>query len=472
MVARGPVFGKLPLVSPSLDSTINEDHVPIFEVDQLPPFRRLFPYALQHVLVMYAGAVAVPLVVGRAMHLSIESLSLLISADLVAAGIATIIQALGLPGIGIRLPIMMGVTFSSVSPMLALIDAAGPAPGAAMAMLPVIYGAVIISGLFGLLIAPFVGRLTKLFPPTVTGTVILVIGLSLMRIAIDWAGGGQPSDPGYGAPSHLGIAFATLAVILALLKWGRGLARNGAVLAGVIAGATLASLLGQTDFSPVAAAGWFAPVHPFQFGMPQFQLPISLAMCFVMIVTMIESFGMFLAAGTLVGRPATPDDLAKGLRADALGTLIGGIFNTFPYTSFAQNIGLLSLTNVRSRYVCGLGGVILLALGLCPKLAALVAALPISVLGGAGFMMFGMIAATGIRILSTVELTYARLATIAVSVALGLIPVLSDRFFQAMPAALAPLLHSGIVMASTAAVLANLFLGCDRDTQDDTPIHI
>jgi len=439
-------------------------------VDAVPPAGLLLPFAIQHVLVMYAGAVAVPLVVGRAMHLSIEHLAVLISADLVAAGLATLIQTLGLPGIGIRLPIMMGVTFASVSPLLALIEAAGPAPGAAMGLLPTIYGAVIVSGIFGFLIAPFVGRLTRFFPPTVTGTVILIIGLSLMRIAIDWAAGGQPSQPGYGAPLHLGIAFATLLIILGFMKYGRGLVRNGAVLLGVIAGAVLATALGETDFAPVASAPWFALVTPFQFGMPRFDMPISLAMCFVMIVTMIESFGMFLAAGTLVGRPATTTDLARGLRADALGTVIGGVFNTFPYTSYAQNIGLLSITGVRSRYVCAVGGVVLMMLGLCPKLAALVAALPVYVLGGAGFMMFGMIAATGIRILSSVELTQGRIATIAVSVAMGLIPVLSDKFFQAMPAALTPLLHSGIVLSSTTAILASLFF--ESQAEEAGEIHI
>jgi NCS2 family nucleobase:cation symporter-2 len=431
---------------------------PISAVDRVPAAGPLLLYALQHVLVMYAGAVTVPLVMGRALHLTAHDLTLLVCADLIAAGVATLIQTLGAGGVGIRLPIMMGVTFVSLSPMLALVGTAPDTMAARVAMLPVIYGAVIISGLFGLVVAPFVGRMQRLFPPTVTGTVILVIGLSLMRIAIDWSAGGQPDDLVYGDPANLAIALVTLVVIFILIKFSRGPLRYGAILFGVIIGTVLATLAGHADFSEVARAPWFALIRPFQFGMPRFEAPIALAMCFVMLVSMVESFGMFLTAGVIVGRPASTNDLTRGLRGDALGTLIGGIFNTFPYTSFAQNIGLLSMTGVRSRYVCAAGGGILIALGLCPKLAAVVAAVPLSVLGGAGLIMFGMIAATGVRILSEVELTYERLAVIAASVAMGLIPVLSQKFFQHMPAVLGPILHSGIVLASVTAILLNLFL--------------
>ena len=318
--------------------------------------------------------------------------------------------------------------------------------------------AVIVGGIFGLIVAPFVGRMARLFPPTVTGTVILVIGLSLMRIAIDWSAGGQPDDLAYGDPANLAIALVTLIIIFTLIKFSRGPLRYGAILFGVIIGTVLAALAGHADFGEVGRAPWFAMIRPFQFGLPQFEAPIALAMCFVMLVSMVESFGMFLTAGVIVGRPATARDLTRGLRGDALGTVIGGIFNTFPYTSYAQNIGLISMTGVRSRYVCAAGGVILILLGLCPKLAAVVAAVPLSVLGGAGLIMFGMIAATGVRILSEVELTYERLAIIAASVAMGLIPVLSQKFFQHMPVVLGPILHSGIVLASVTAIALNLFL--------------
>ena len=435
-------------------------------VDAVLPARRLVPLALQHVLVMYAGAVAVPLVVGRALNLPPAQLGLLISADLVACGFATLIQTLGLPLVGIRLPIVMGVTFASISPMLAMI-ATGTAEGAPPeSVLRGIYGAVIVAGVFGFFLAPFVGRVSRLFPPAVTGTVILSIGLSLMRVGINWTAGGQPTDPGYGAPAHLLLALLTLGVVLCLMRFGHGLVRSGAVLAGTVAGTIVAGAMGHVDLTPVRDAPWFALVRPFQFGPPSFQLPASIAMCLVMMTVMIESFGMFMAAGQMVGRPVDRRQMVRGLRGDAAGTLLGGVFNTFPYTSFAQNIGLLSITGVRSRFVCAGAGVILLALGFCPKLAALVAAVPLPVLGGAALVMFGMIAATGIRILGSVELTFERLVTVAVSIAVGLIPVLSDRFFQAMPEALAPLLHSGIVLASISAVGLNAFFS-GRSTADD-----
>lgn len=454
------------IAAPTFEDSVTADVPEADGVDAVLPARRLVPLALQHVLVMYAGAVAVPLIVGRALNLAPAQLALLISADLVACGIATLIQTLGLPKVGIRLPIIMGVTFASISPMLALVGSGAAAGQPPAAVLTTIYGAVIVAGLFGFLAAPFVGRLSRLFPPTVTGAVILTIGLSLMRVGIDWTAGGQPTSPGYGAPANLLLAAATLAVVLGLMRCAHGLLRSGAVLAGVVAGTAVASLAGMTDFATVADAPWFALVRPFQFGWPTFELPASVAMCLVMMTVMIESFGMFMAAGEMVGRPVDPRTMVRGLRGDAAGTLVGGVFNTFPYTSFAQNIGLLSITGVRSRYVCAGAGAILLALGLCPKLAALVAAVPLPVLGGAALVMFGMIAATGVRILGSVELTFERLVTVAVSVAAGLIPVLSDRFFQAMPAALSPLLHSGIVLASISAVGLNAFFA-GRETADE-----
>jgi len=453
---------ELPLAGSSMAEreTVEAAVAPIDDgVDSVPPARRLVPLAFQHVLVMYAGAVAVPLVVGRALDLPPAQLGMLISADLVACGFATLIQTLGLPLVGIRLPIVMGVTFASISPMLAMI-AAGHAEGTPPTLvLRGIYGAVIVAGLFGFLVAPFVGRLSRLFPPAVTGTVILSIGLSLMRVGINWSAGGQPIDPGYGAPLHLLLALLTLVVVLCLMRFGHGLLRSGAVLAGTVVGTVIAGAMGQVDLTPVREASWFALVMPFQYGVPTFDWSASIAMCLVMMTVMIESFGMFMAAGQMVGRPVERHQMVRGLRGDAVGTLLGGVFNTFPYTSFAQNIGLLSITGVRSRFVCAGAGVILLALGVCPKLAALVAAVPLPVLGGAALVMFGMIAATGIRILGSVELTFERLVTIAVSIAVGLIPVLSERFFQAMPSALAPLLHSGIVLASISAVGLNAFFG-------------
>jgi NCS2 family nucleobase:cation symporter-2 len=437
----------------------------VHPVDEILPYPRLFTLGLQHVLVMYAGAVAVPLIIGRALRLPPEQVAILINADLFACGIATLIQAIGFPGVGIRLPVMMGVTFASVAPMLAM--AGSPEIG-----LLGIYGAVIVAGVFGFIVAPFISRMLPLFPPVVTGTIIIVIGISLMRVGINWAGGGLPTlgkvvdgqmgqfpNPAYGALDGLAIALFVLVVILAVTKYGKGFLANVAVLLGIVAGAIVAGALGKMHFDKVATAPWFGVVYPFQFGIPKFDLVASVTMCLVMVVVMIESTGMFLALGDMTGKKIDQDALTKGLRADGLGTFIGGVFNTFPYTSFSQNVGLVGVTGIRSRWVCVAGGVIMLALGLIPKMAALVEAVPIVVLGGAGLVMFGMVAATGARILNNVDFRANKnnLFVVAISIGFGMIPLVAPNFFRQLPHALHPLLESGILLAAIVSVALNAF---------------
>jgi xanthine permease len=450
----------------------------IHPVDEVLPIPRLLALGLQHVLVMYAGAVAVPLIIGRALKLPPEDVAFLISADLFACGLATLVQCIGFPGVGIRLPVMMGVTFASVGPMLAM--ATSPDIG-----LLGIYGSVIAAGIFGIIAAPFISRLLPLFPPVVTGTIILVIGLSLMRVGINWAGGGLPTltkvvdgvpgafpNPGYGQLQGLGISAFVLLFILGLIRWGSGFLANVSVLLGIIAGAVLASVLGVMHFEKVLAAPWGDVVIPFRFGVPQFHLVSILTMCIVMIVVMIESLGMFLALGDITGKTIDRDALSRGLRADGVGTLLGGIFNTFPYTSFSQNVGLVSVTGVRSRWVTVTGGGIMLLLGLVPKLAALVEAVPLVVLGGAGLVMFGMVAATGARILTNVDFKNNRfnLFVVAISVGFGMIPLAAPGFFRNLPHDLQPLLESGILLCAVVAVLLNAFfngLGSNSSAKAD-----
>jgi xanthine permease len=447
-------------------------------VDEILPVPRLLALGLQHVLVMYAGAVAVPLIIGRALKLPPEDVAYLISADLFACGIATLVQCIGFRGVGIRLPVMMGVTFASVGPMLSM--AAAPDIG-----LLGIYGSVVAAGIFGLVAAPFISRLLPLFPPVVTGTIILVIGLSLMRVGINWAGGGLPTltkvvdgvpgafpNPAYGQLQGFGISAFVLLFILGLIKWGSGFVANISVLLGIIAGAILASLLGVMHFEKVLAAPWGDIIIPFRFGLPRFHLVPIVTMCIVMIVVMIESLGMFLALGDITGKAIDRDTLSRGLRADGVGTLIGGIFNTFPYTSFSQNVGLVSVTGVRSRWVTVTGGSMMLLLGLVPKLAALVEAVPLVVLGGAGLVMFGMVAATGARILTAVDFRNNRfnLFVVAISVGFGLIPLAAPGFFRNLPHDLQPLLESGILLCAVVAVILNAFFnglgGSTKATSD------
>jgi NCS2 family nucleobase:cation symporter-2 len=434
----------------------------VHPVDEVLPFGKLSLLGIQHVLVMYAGAVAVPLIVGGALKLPKEQLALLINADLFACGLVTLCQALGIWRFGIRLPVMMGVTFAAVSPMVVM--ATNPEIG-----ITGIFGAVIAAGVFGILVAPLISWMLPMFPPVVTGSIISIIGISLMRIGINWAAGapsptmmtpaGPVPNPAYGAPGNLAIAAVVLLAILLIIRFVKGFFANIAVLLGLILGMLISIALHRVSFANIGAVPWFAVVKPFQFGMPTFHFGAVLTMCLVMVVVMIESLGMFLALSEITGKPLTQKQLSDGLRTDGLGTLIGGIFNTFPYTSFSQNVGLVGVTGVRSRYVCVMGGGILLALGLIPKLAFVVASVPQFVLGGAGIVMFGMVAATGIRILGGVDFQGNRqnLYIVAISLGFGMIPLVADKFFSQMPKTLGPLLGSGILLASIAAVVLNLY---------------
>ena len=444
--------------------------VDVHPVDEILPPGRLTLLGIQHVLVMYAGAVAVPLIIGGALKLPKEQMAQLINADLFACGVVTLIQALGFWRFGIRLPVMMGVTFAAVGPMVVM--AGNPDLG-----LLGIYGAVIGAGVLGILVAPLISRLLPLVPPVVTGTIITVIGISLMRVGVNWAAGGNPTIPGpggpipnptYGAPLHLAIAGFVLVFILVVTRFVKGFLANVAVLSGIVVGTLVAMALGKVSFAGIQEASWVAVVRPFQFGLPKFNLVATLTMCVVMIVVMVESLGMFLALGNITGKTITQKDLSDGLRVDGLGTLIGGIFNTFPYTSFSQNVGLVGVTGVRSRYVCAAGGGILMLLGLLPKLAVIVASVPPFVLGGAGIVMFGMVCATGIRILAGVDFVNNRhsLIVVAISIGFGMIPIVADKFFAQMPKPLAPLLHSGILLASIVAVALNVFFNQIKSIED------
>ena len=421
-------------------------------VDEVLPPAKLFVLGLQHVLVMYAGAVAVPLILGSALKLPKEQVAMLINADLFACGVATLVQSIGVWKFGIRMPVMMGVTFASVGPMLAM--GANPELG-----LLGIYGAVIVAGIIGILIAPVVSRLLPLFPPVVTGTIIAVIGISLMRVGINWAAGGPPTAPQYGDPFNLAVALLVLVAILLVTKYVKGFFGNIAVLLGIVLGFLVALACGKVSFAGLEAARWVDLIYPFQFGMPKFDLWAIASMTLVMLVVMIESTGMFLALGELTGKSLTQEDLARGLRADGVGTLIGGVFNTFPYTSFSQNVGLVGVTGVRSRWVTAVGGAILIVFGLFPKMGHVVASVPQFVLGGAGIVMFGMVAATGIKILAGVDYARQKAAPyiVAISIGFGMIPLVADKFFDHLPKALSPLLHSGILLASIAAVLLNVY---------------
>ncbi|GHH06188.1 nucleobase:cation symporter-2 family protein [Streptomyces rubradiris] len=417
-------------------------------VDEIPPVRQLAAFGLQHVLAMYAGAVAVPLIVGGAMRLSPADLAYLITADLLVCGIATLIQCVGFRWFGVRLPVMQGCTFAAVSPMVLI----GTTDGG----LPAIYGSVIVAGLAIMLLAPVFGRLLRFFPPLVTGTVILIIGVSLLPVAGNWAAGGAGSKD-FGEPRNLALAGFVLAVVLGVQRFAPVFLSRIAVLVGIAAGLAVAVPLGFTDFGGVADADWLGISTPFHFGAPAFRASAIASMLVVALVSMTETTGDLIAVGELTGRRAEPRTLADGLRADGLSTVLGGVFNTFPYTAYAQNVGLVGMTRVRSRWVVAAAGGILVLLGLLPKLGAVVAAIPAPVLGGAGLVMFGTVAASGLRTLSRVDFRgNGNLTVVAVPVAIGMLPVGVPTLYAKFPDWFQTVMNSGISAGCLSAIVLNL----------------
>ncbi|MFI9645063.1 nucleobase:cation symporter-2 family protein [Streptomyces sp. NPDC052040] len=437
-------------------------------VDEKLPALKLATSGLQHVAAMYAGVVAPPLIVGAAVGLSGTELTFLTGACLFTAGLATVLQTLGVWKIGARLPFVNGVTFAGVAPMTA-IAAAGKDRSDA---LPVIFGAVIVAGFLGFLAAPVFCKAVRFFPPVVTGTVITLIGVSLLPVAFGWAQGPDPAARDYGSAAHLGLAGTTLALVLLLRRFTRGFVKQIAVLLGLIAGTAVAIPFGAADFGPVADAAVIGFPTPFHFGAPRFHLAAILSMCVVMAVSMTESTADMLALGEIVERPADERTIAAGLRADTLGSALSPLFNGFMCSAFAQNIGLVAMTRIRSRYVVATAGGFLVLMGLCPVAASLVAVVPRPVLGGAGVVLFGSVAASGIQTLVRAGLDQdGNALVVAVSLAVGIIPITAPHFYHAFPQTVRIVLDSGISTGCVAAVLLNLVfnhLGRGQDGREVT----
>lgn len=420
----------------------------VHAVDEVLPLGRMIAFGLQHVLSMYAGIVAVPLVLASALGLDQDHVVRIVNASFFMCGIATLIQTLGFPGFGARLPLVQGTTFASVATMILIGKQSG---------LPAIYGAVIAAGLFTVIAAPFFSRLLRFFPPVVTGTVITIIGVSLLPVAIRWAGGGNPAAPEFGSLGNLGLAALTLLFVLLLTRFSKGFWGRIAVLLGLVFGTVVAALLGKASFATVGTAAAVGFTPPFFFGTPTFLLVPILSMILVMLVVMVETTADLLAIGEIVEKPVGAGDVTRGLRADGLSTALGGLFNVFPFTAFAQNVGLVRFTGIKSRFVVAAAGVILLLLGFFPKLGALVASIPLPVLGGAGLVLFGTVAGAGIQTLTRVNLADTRnLTIVAVSVALGVIPATVPTLYQHLPEWASLFLESGITAAALSAILLNI----------------
>jgi OHCU decarboxylase len=448
----------------------------VHPVDEILPPQKLAVYGLQHVMAFYAGAVIVPILLAGAIGLSTDQLIHLINADLFTCGIASILQSVGIWKIGVRLPLLQGVTFTAVTPMIII----GLDRGKGTSGLVYIYGAVIVAGLFTLLIAPFFSKLVRFFPPVVTGSVITIIGVTLIPVAAFDAGGGQfaffnptkvPANLHFGSYTNLSLALFTVLVILALTRFTRGFVQTVAVLAGLVIGTLVASFVSDgsggkvAKFDAVNHADWIGFTGPFHFGAPKFAVVPILLMIVVMLITAVETTGDVYATGQIVEKPIAKQDIAAALRADGLATFLGGVMNSFPYTCFAENVGLVRLTRVKSRWVVATAGAIMILLGLLPKAGAIVSSIPSSVLGGAALVMFGTVAAVGIQTLGRVDFnSHRNVIVVAVSVAVAMIPVGlpqvngTSAFLVEMPKNVQAFLNSGITTGSITAILLNLLL--------------
>ncbi|MED1608169.1 MULTISPECIES: xanthine permease PbuX [Bacillus cereus group] len=402
---------------------------------------------MQHMLAMYAGAIIVPLIVGGGLGLNQKELTYLVSIDLLMCGVATILQALSNRFFGIGLPVVLGCTFTAVGPMIAI----GKQYGVSS-----IYGAIIAAGLFVVIFAKLFGKLVKLFPPVVTGSVVTVIGVTLVPAAInDMAGGVGSKD--FGSLENLALAFGVLLFIIIMYRFFDGFIRSISILLGLLFGTIVAAFMGKVSLQAVGEADWFHGVQPFYFGTPTFELTPIITMILVACVGIVEATGVYFALSDICNKKIGEKELTKGYRAEGLAMVLGGIFNAFPYTTYSQNVGLVQLTGVRNRVIIYTCGGMLIVLGFIPKIAAITTIIPKSVLGGAMLAMFGMVMAYGIKMLSSVDFgRQENLLIVACSVGIGLGVTVVPTLFSQLPESIRILTDNGIVLGSASAVLLNI----------------
>ncbi|MCJ0576134.1 nucleobase:cation symporter-2 family protein [Enterococcus cecorum] len=403
---------------------------------------------LQHLLAMYAGAVAVPLLIGMGLGFDEAQMTYLISIDIFMCGVATLLQLTVTKFFGIGLPVVLGCAIQAVSPLIIIGSKNG---------VGAIYGSIIAAGIYVVLIAGLFSKVKVLFPPIVTGTVITVIGLTLIPVAITKMGGGDASAKTFGDPASLIQAAVTILLILGLQVLAKGFLRSISVLIGLVGGTILACLMGNVSFSAISHAPIFHVPQPFYFGMPKFDVWSILLMIIISTISMVESTGVYFALGDITGKNIGEEDLKRGYRAEGLAVILGGIFNTFPYTGFSQNVGLVQLSGIKSTRPIYFSAFFLIILGLFPKVGAVAQIIPEPVLGGGMLVMFGMVAVQGMRMLSKVNFEDDKnLLIVALSIGLGLGFNSLPTLFQHLPQTVQMFTGNGIVMSSITAIILNL----------------
>lgn len=400
---------------------------------------------LQHLLAMYSGSILVPIMIASALKYSPQQMTYLISTDIFMCGVATLLQLQLRKHFGIGLPVVLGVAFQSVFPLIMI----GERHGAGA-----MFGSLIVSGLFVLLISGVFSKVRKLFPPLVTGSVITTIGLSLIPVAIGNMGNNVDKPTG----SSLFLAAFTILVILCVHIFAKGFIRSISILIGLVVGTCAAGAMGLVDLNVVSQTAWVHLPQPFYFAAPKFYFEDSLMMIIIAIVSLVESTGVYLALADITGEELSEKRLRNGYRAEGFAVVLGGMFNTFPYTGFSQNVGLVQLSGIKTRRPLYYTAAFLIVLGLMPKFAAVAQLIPNSVLGGAMLIMFGMVATQGIRMLGKVDYeANQNLLIVAVSVAMG-VGFDSTTLFSSLPSAIQPFISNGIVMSTVSAILLNLIL--------------
>ncbi|PAD66212.1 xanthine permease [Bacillus sp. 7586-K] len=424
------------------------------KVNERMPLPKLGILGFQHVLVMYSGAIIVPILLGAALGLSNQELSFLIAADLFTCGLATLIQVLGIgKNIGIKLPIMFGAAVITLPAMIMIGQKGG---------LPAVYGAIIVSGLYVFFLSFFIHKLLIFFPKIVIGCLVTIIGFSLTPIAIKDIAGGENS-PTFGDPINFLLAISVILTIIILNKFSKGFLKSISILIGIIVGSVLTYFCGMVDFKPVVDASWFSLVTPLYFGLPTFSLTDAIIMSIFITIAVIESVGIYSLVGEMVNKKVTSEQIANGIRAEGIAQVLGGIFNGLPYITFSENVGIMTITGVKTRYALVSASIILILLGTVPKFSSLATIIPSPVLGGAMLVIFGMIGATGIKILSDVKLTNNNLLIISCSIGFGLGADLIDGLFKKMPALVAMLFGNGIFVGTFIAIVMNIFFNFNKD---------
>ena len=401
---------------------------------------------LQHLLAMYSGSILVPMMIGKALGYNSEQLTYLVATDIFMCGLATILQLQLNKHFGIGLPVVLGVAFQSVAPLTII----GQNHGSGA-----MFGALIVSGIFVVLISGVFSKLARFFPAIVTGSVITTIGLTLIPVAIGNMGG-NTSNP---TPQSVALSLITVLIILLVNIFTKGFLKSISILIGLVSGTVLATMMGLVDFAPVGAAPLLHIPTAFYFGAPTFEVTSIIMMCIIAMVSMVESTGVYLALSDITNDPIDETRLRNGYRAEGIAVLLGGIFNTFPYTGFSQNVGLVKMSGIKTRLPIYYAAGFLVLLGLLPKFGALAQIIPDPVIGGAMIVLFGFVSLQGMQMLAKVDFANNdhNFLIAAVSIAIG-VGFNNSNLFNSFPTELRMFFSNGIVMASLLAVILNAIL--------------